>query len=529
MYHLEFRADGVYFRLTSNPSDLTESDKRKIIQRLKRKNLQGLQLNMLLQAIYKSDTQDVIIAHAQPEPAVDEEMSVRVSADQMHAFITFLPPEGGKSLSLRDIKRLLESASVVYGINHDLLHEIVTKKSYEQEILIAQGTPPQNGQDAILSYHIELNKKATPKVYEDGQIDYRMLDTIENVAKGQLLASIIPPTSGIAGRTVSNKEIPAKHGKLANLPKGKNTEITDDKLRLLATIEGKAELLEKKLHVFSVHEVRESVDSSTGNIDFVGNIVINGNVLSGFQVKAGGFIEVKGVVEGASLIAAGNVVLKRGMQGMGKGSIVSGGNIVAKFIESGNVSAKGDIIAEAILHSDVRCGGKIKVAGKKGLIAGGRLHAGQGISAITIGSPMATYTELEVGIDPEIKNEYDLVKKDLENTGKDLKKAVQILTLLAKMESSGQPLPLDKQMLKVKAKNTIDEMNTKLEDTKVKMLELEEIILSVAESRVSASKTVYPGVNVAIGTTSIRVKDTFEFVTFKREHGEIKISTYQAI
>jgi uncharacterized protein (DUF342 family) len=529
MYLLEFREDGVYFKLTSKSSDLTESDKRKIIQRLKRKNLEGLQLNALLQTIYKSDTQDVKIANAQPNVAVDEEITIRVSNDEMQAFITFLPPEGGKSLCQQDILRILESYSIVYGIKYDHLNQLVSKKPYEQEIMIAQGTLPQNGQDAALKFHIELNKKATPKIYEDGQIDYRILDTIENVTKGQLLVSMIPPTMGVSGFTVSNKEIPAKPGKSINLPKGKNTEITVDKIGLLASIDGKAELLDKKVHVFSLHEVKESVDNSTGNIDFVGNVVINGNVLSGFEVRAGGFIEVKGVVEGATLISGGNVVLKRGMQGMGKGTINSGGNVVARFIESGNVSSKGDVIAEAIMHSNVHCGGKIKVAGKKGLLVGGKLHAGQGISAFTIGSPMATQTELEVGVDPEIRKEYDILKKDLDSMENDIKKAEQVLTLLGKMEVSGQPLPIDKQLLKVKARNTINALNSKQEETKIRIFELEETILSVAESKVSASKTVYPGVTVAIGTSSIRVKDIVEFVTFKREYGEVRITPYQTI
>jgi len=529
MYQLDFRDDGVYLKLASGSSDLAESEKRKIIQRIKRRNLTGLQLNMLLQAIYKSDSQEMKIAQPQPNVPLDEEMNVRISNDQMEAYITFFPPEDGKSLSQQDMLNILEANSVVFGIKYQNLNALISKKSYDEEILAAQGTPSQNGQDASLKFHIELYKKAAPKIDEDGQINYRLLDTIENVKKGQLLVTIIPPTAGVSGMTVTNKEIAAKPGKTINLPKGKNTEITEDKLGLLASIDGKAEMLDKKVHVFSVHEIRESVDNSTGNIDFVGNVIINGNVLSGFEVRAGGFIEVKGVVEGAALIAGSNIVLKRGMQGMGKGSIISGGNVVARFIESGNVSAKGDVIAEAIMHSNVRCGGKIKVAGKKGLLVGGKLHAGHGISAFTIGSPMATYTELEVGVDPEIRKEYDFLKKDLENMETDIKKAEQVLTLLGKMEMSGQPLSLDKQLLKVRAKNTASALNAKLDDTKIRILELEDTILSVSETKVSASKTVYPGVAVAIGASSIRVRDTVEFVTFKREHGEVRIAPYQTI
>jgi len=403
---------------------------------------------------------------------------------------------------------------------------MISQKPYGIEKLIAQGTPPKNGLDAVLTFCIELNKKPKPKIDEDGQIDYRILDMIENVNKGQLLVTMTLPTVGHAGLTVTGKEIKPKPGKTLSLPRGKNTEISESGLQLLASIEGKAEFIDKKVHVYSLHEVKENVDNSTGNINFIGNVVVNGNVVNGFEVRAGGFIEVKGVVEGATLIANGNVVLKRGLQGMGKGSIISGGNVIARFIESGNVSAKGDVIAEAIMHSNVRCGGKIKVAGKKGLLVGGKLHAGGNISALTIGSPMATFTELEVGVDPEIKKEYDLLKIDIETMSSDNQKALQILALLDKMELTA-PLPTDKQLIKAKAVNTIFELNARLSDAKARFMELEEIILSVAASKVSASKTVYPGVTVAIGTLSIRVKERVEFVTFRREHGEVRITSYQ--
>lgn len=43
---------------------------------------------------------------------------------------------------------------------------------------------------------------------------------------------------------------------------------------------------------------------------------MTGNVTTGFAIKAEGDIIVNGVVEGATLVSGGNIVLKRGMQGM---------------------------------------------------------------------------------------------------------------------------------------------------------------------------------------------------------------------
>jgi len=529
MYCLDFRNDGVYIIFEKSLSEMDDSDKKIIIQKVKRKNLDGFQINTLLQALYKGTEQMVKLAPPQDNRLLDEEAIVRVSPDQMEAYILFHESDGGKILSSKDIISLLAAASVTFGIKSDVLDKLSISKTFSEEILIAEGKPAQHGQDASLKYHIDINKKASPKVYEDGQIDYRILDNIENVVKDQILVSLIPPTTGFPGRTVLDKEILPKSGKSLSLPRGKNTLIAEDNLALVSAIEGKVEIFEKKVNVFALHEVRENVDNSTGNIDFVGNVVVNGNVLSGFVVKAGGSIEIKGVVEGANLIAGGNIILKRGAQGMGKGAILSGGNVIARFIESANVNAKGDVLAEAIMHSSIYCGGKIKVAGKKGLIVGGKLHAGQSVSALTVGSPMATFTEIEVGIDPEIRKEYDQLKKEIEEMQIDAKKAEQILVMFSKMEENGRQLPVDKQILKAKARKTVNSLSEKLQDSKIRIIELEEIILAVGESKVSVKQTVYPGVSIAIGSSSIRIKDTLHSPTFKREHGEVRVVAYQPI
>ena len=214
--------------------------------------------------------------------------------------------------------------------------------------------------DARIEYHINFNHEVKPSILEDGTVDYKNLNMIQNVTKGQILADLIPATEGIPGRTVLVKPL-QQTWKEAIATNGKNTIISDNKLSLIAGIDGKAELLDGKIHVFAVYEVPGNVDNSTGNIDFVGNVIVNGNVLTGFEIKAGGYVEVRGVVEGASIFAKGDVVLKQGMQGMGKGYIESHGNVVARFIENGTVSAKGDIITEVILHSAISCGARLKL------------------------------------------------------------------------------------------------------------------------------------------------------------------------
>ena len=81
--------------------------------------------------------------------------------------------------------------------------------------------------------------------------------------------------------------------------------------------------------------------------------MVPGTVRTGFTIRAKGDIEINGVVEGATLIAGGNIVIKRGVQGMGKGKLCAGGDICAQFFESANVFADGDVLAGSILHSHI--------------------------------------------------------------------------------------------------------------------------------------------------------------------------------
>ena len=121
--------------------------------------------------------------------------------------------------------------------------------------------------------------------------------------------------------------------------------------------------------VNDVYEVSD-VDTSTGNIEYSGNVCVLGNVKTGFSIKADGDVEVRGVVENATVEATGNVTIARGMNGMSKGTITAGGNVVAKFLENANVNAGGYVHSEAILHSNVICKGEVTVTGKKGFIDG---------------------------------------------------------------------------------------------------------------------------------------------------------------
>jgi len=524
-YNLKYEGDGVYLIVYPSSDGLTRKEEMEIVNYLKRKKIKQINTSAVFEAMYTKPSQDIKIAPPQEEVAVDEELEIRIADKGLRAYAKLLPPEGGKLLTVEDVYEQLKEHGITFGIDDQAIKKMLENRQYDNEVCIAVGQKPVDGTDARLIFHIDFNKKHKPAIREDGTVDYRHLDLITNVKKGQVLASLIPATEGKPGKMVTGQTIAARSGKLISLPKGKNVLLSDNKLELIAAIDGKADMIDGKIHVFSVYEVRQNVDNSTGNIDFIGNVIIRGNVLTGFEVKAGGYIEVWGVVEGAKLIANGDVVLKQGMQGMDKGIIQSQGNVIARFIENGTVYAKGDVLVEAIMHSTVKSGGKINVAGKKGLIVGGTVQAGTEISAYIIGSPMSTVTNVEVGIDPELRQEYSFLLKQIQELEEQYKKAEQVLRLFERMKDYTFT---DPTKIEVKRKAIITKLkcSEQIPKLKARVHELEQIFNDVGKGAIHVKDAVYPGVKITIGPSSTYIKERMRYLTFKREHGDIVNTVY---
>ena len=302
-------------------------------------------------------------------------------------------------------------------------------------------------------------------------------------------------------------------------------EVSKDGNSLCASIDGQVIFVDGKVNVFSIYEVRADVDTTTGNISFIGNVVVRGNVLSGFSIEASGNVEVWGVVEGATIIAGGDIVLKRGMQGMGKGYLKSGGDIIAKYIEYSTIEARNEIKAEAIMHSNIKCGNKLELSGKKGLLVGGVAKVGKLISAKVIGSIMDTPTELEVGTDPTLRERYKVLKDEWNKMEGDIKKADQAIAILKKLESAGG-LGAEKQDMMARSLRTKVYYSNRLDELKVEIAHIEEILKQESQGRIKASATIYSGTKVVIGSCFMYVKENLQYCTLYRDGADIRISSY---
>jgi len=464
---------------------------------------------------------DKAYIHQMPEEAV-----IDISKDRMEALITFKEPvNDGEKLGESGIVAILEEAGIV-GYNMEVVRTLASHKVYERKYAIAKGRPPINGADGYLQYHFNnQNLRPKPKIMEDGSVDFRQLGLIRLCERGDVLVTSVPPRGGKDGLDVTGNVIPFVAGRAPQpLPIGKNAYVSEDGLHLIADVSGQLIIQQGKIHISPCLEIKENVDNSTGDINFNGQVVINGNVLTGFTVKAEGNIEVHGVCEGAILETPADIVIGRGAQGMDRAKLTAGGSITAQFIEGCSVSAEGNIMADSILNSRVSCTGEVILSGKRGLLTGGKLIAGEKLVSKTIGSPMGTTTIIEVGNKPslvlavkELTAEYDKLFKEYE-------KIDQAVNLLTAQQKRGV-LTDEKKQLLMKMLNAKMTFREKLNGLQLKIDTTNQSIKSNAGT-VSASNVIQPGVRITIGNAHLTVRDKMSNCTLRNDGEKITLGPF---
>ncbi|MGE4282177.1 MAG: DUF342 domain-containing protein [Clostridia bacterium] len=524
-YDLYYREKGVFLIVSASDECGKIVSIEEIVSFINRKQIKDYDKDRLLEAINEKIGQEVEIAPPQQEYRVDAQLKIYVYPNKMQAAIVISPPDGGIMPSAQQIMTDLMNEKIIFGIDQKTVKTISEYPIYDQEIIIAHGNNPVHGENAKMKYHFELSKNTIPKILEDGKVDFRQLDLIENVHAGDVLITMTPPTPGTPGKNVLGEEVPAIPGKLLTLPKGKNVEISEDGLKLTASIDGQVVLADKKVNVYALYEVNGNVDNAVGNINFIGNVVVKGNVMTGFNIEAGGTVEVQGVVEGAEIKAKGDIILHRGMQGLGKGSLISGGNIVAKYIENSSLSARGNITSEAIMHSYIQCGGVLSLAGRKGLIVGGTARVGKEIIAKVIGSPMATITEVEVGLDPILRERHKELKSEIASAEDEAKKTEQAIELLKRLESSNRLDEAKKEIL-IKSMKTKIFLGSKILELKREYLDITEKIEQEGNGKIKVENVVYPGTKFSIGSCMLYIKENIKYSTFYRDGADIRVGQY---
>lgn len=101
-------------------------------------------------------------------------VKVRVSPDEMTAYLIVEPgPEGTVEVGYEQVLELVAQSGVVHGVDLPKIREALSPESWGRLVLIAQGTPPVNGQDGRVEYKFSIAERTGPAETADGRVDYR--------------------------------------------------------------------------------------------------------------------------------------------------------------------------------------------------------------------------------------------------------------------------------------------------------------------------------------------------------------------
>lgn len=447
--------------------------------------------------------------------------SVRISGDEMEAYLQVPPPAEDTNYTVKDLQEILDRNNVRYGVISSALTDIIGGKLFDQQVLVAKGNAPIHGVDGYYEYMFNKRVDNKPQLREDGTVDYWSVNNIEAVDAGKVIAVYHPPILGKDGMGVRGNVVFAKRGKEMPLLKGKGFDRSEDNLVYTANMDGKIEMQNDRIIISAIHEISGDADITKGNIDFRGDVVIHGNVESGITIHASGSITIDGTVEACTLEAGKDIILRGGMLGGNKAYVKTKGNIYAKFFENTHIEAEGTIQADVLMNCTVLCNSKVLLSGRRASILGGEVHAVQGIEAYSIGNEAETKTYVYVGAEMSIHTRAAQLEKQISDIKSEIKKIEKGLEQFKTLEKektvnyANDPRRMALLRIRIRDVASLAEAENEFE-------KINELLIRAKGATVKIIDKVHPGVRIVIDDERIKVPNEAANIEFYRLDGAIR-------
>jgi len=430
-----------------------------------------------------------------PPPTLDAQVMAFVANDRLTAWVFAYPPVGGgKELDRDMLAKALKEKQVKYGIDDALLEDLPDRQDrYFRLYIAARGKAAVQGKDGQIVDMFSRQPERKLATDEFNRVDYTSIGFVQNVEEGAVICRIIAPTKGEGGKTVLGLDLPARDGRPASVPKGRNTALNDQGDALVATKTGHVEFTGRAFQVRAVMDIDGNVDYSTGHINFLGDVHVHGDVCTGFTVRAMGSITVDGVVEAAEVEAGGDLIMVKGAQGDNRAVLRAGHSIFAKYLENCCVYAMEDLHADCIINCSVYCDGLVEVRSGRGTIIGGSIRAAHEVSAEVVGSRSECQTDVVLGGLPCQEFDHEVLVREIADLEEELKKT----------ELQPESATKFTQMGKLRMRLSVNK--SKLAQFDRDLEELREGQDGAGVRRLTCS-VAYPGASVAIGSAFYRFR-----------------------
>ena len=296
--------------------------------------------------------------------------------------------------SKEHILKKCKDLKISHGIDIDLAMDQL--RSSSEPVIFAKCTKPKYEEDISFKWGVNLKDIHKPNIDANDNANYKDLNQFIPLAKDQKIVSINKPIIKESGIDIFGNKIdflPVN----AFFQVGNNITISEDKLSLIANIDGCLFIKSGVLHVDDVYQIRGDVDFHTGNIDFNGDVIIGGDVKSGFQIISRGNIYVNGTVESSDLRSnEGSIFIKNGIQGKNNCSIKAPkGSVFSGYVQNATIECGIFFHAQNyVIDSKIESKGIVDLSGGDGIIRGSAVLS-KIIKCNTIGSEnSSSYSEV---------------------------------------------------------------------------------------------------------------------------------------
>ena len=147
------------------------------------------------------------------DTGIRREPVIRISSDRMEAFIMLPVVEEEQHYTVDGVLEAINRNGVIYGINCEIISDMVEKKILGREVLFAKGKPAVDGTDGYFDFYFDSDLNHRPTINSDGSVDYWSVHSVEVVKKGKTIAKYYEPVAGEDGIDVLGRTITARKGK----------------------------------------------------------------------------------------------------------------------------------------------------------------------------------------------------------------------------------------------------------------------------------------------------------------------------
>lgn len=451
---------------------------------------------------------------------ISELLAVTISNDLLKAELMYHPRHTTeiqeKMFTKEELIHFLKDNKIMYGLFMENIEKLIQKVDINDfPMLIAEGINKEDGLDGKIDYAILISTE----VDHSFSGDFKDVMRLPLVDKDMKIATLIPPTKGKNGMTVTGKEIKAHQGKTKLLRAGKNIQFRKDNQSFYALENGLVSFYNHTLHIDTVYEVNETLSMRTGNIDFNGSVIIRGDVPSGYTVRATGDVKVYGLLEAVNIYSGGSVYVSEGISGLKKGVIEAKEDVFIGYVNQGIVRAGRNLHVEnSILHSD--CSARSSITCYRGNIIGGTLFAGQSIEAKDIGNHMQTTTTLVLGIENRVNKEKEQYEKDKETLRNNIDK---IKMIQKKLKQTQHVTDVKMRINLLKLTNSQQKLEEQLNEVNDKIKQISLGYTAIDLSNVKVSGTIYPNTTISFGKYQRKIDKDFTQVIVKLVQNDIII------